>query len=77
MNTQVAIEILETLHKNNSLWDSEIEAIKTILKEYKTLIKEVSKLALDSIQREMQLARLEAEVIYLSKYKSIHDDLSK
>jgi len=63
-----AIYILKELENNNSLWASEIKAIETILNERDCLIKEVARMAMESVKREKEVARLEGDILAWKLY---------
>jgi len=50
------------LNFKNKILEEEYIATKVLLDEYKNLVKEVSRLAIESVEREKILARLEKEV---------------
>ena len=49
------------------IYDDEIEAMETLIRGLHYLEKEVIHLAIDSVKREKELAKLEAQVIYLNE----------
>ena len=76
MEIEEALDILESFLTMYEMLNSEdryrdieadYEATKVILREYKGLRKEVIKLAIESIERDKILARLEAEVMIAIK----------
>lgn len=68
MKIDEAIYILKELENNNSLWKSEIQAIYTVLNERECLLKEVSNLARESVEREKEVARLERDILAWQLY---------
>ena len=68
MKIDEAIYILKELENNNSLWASEIKAIETILNERDCLIKEVARMAMESVKREKEVARLEGDILAWKLY---------
>ena len=62
MKIDEAIDILELLVRIGE-FKKDIEATATLIMEYRILRVEVARLAMESIEREKVLARLEAEVM--------------
>jgi len=65
-----ALEILKILIIDNTrdIYDFEDRAIVVLLTEYENLKKEVARLAIESVEREKEVARLEGDILAWKLY---------
>ena len=70
MKIDEALEILKILIIDNTrdIYDFEDRAIVVLLTEYENLKKEVARLAIESVEREKEVARLEGDILAWKLY---------